>query len=83
LERELFPAEWEGRKHPESPKGHALDHFAFSCDNLEAMLARLRKDGVKVVEEPHTSFNGALRSAFIEGPDNVLIELVEGHAKKD
>ncbi len=83
LARQLFPAEWEGRQHPDSPKGHALDHFAFSCDNLDAMLARLRKDGVKVVEEPHTSFNGALKSAFIEGPDHVLIELVEGHAKKD
>src|SRR5262249_35815762 len=25
LLRQLFPAEWEGRKHAESPKGHALD----------------------------------------------------------
>lgn len=83
LARELFPSEWEGRKHPDSPKGHALDHFAFSCDNLEAMMARLRKDGVKVVEEIHTSFNGGLKSAFIEAPDNVLIELVEGHAKRE
>jgi catechol 2,3-dioxygenase-like lactoylglutathione lyase family enzyme len=83
LLRQLFPAEWEGRKHPESPKGHALDHFAFSCDNLDAMLARLRKDGVKIVEEPKMRSNGAMRSAFIEGPDNVLIELVEGAAKKE
>ena len=28
LARELFPAEWEARKHPDSSKGHALDHFA-------------------------------------------------------
>src|SRR5437899_827983 len=72
LLRQLFPAEWEGRKHPESPKGHALDHFAFSCDNLDAMLARLRNDGVKIVEEPKMRSNGAMRSAFIEGPDSVL-----------
>ncbi|MBZ5619055.1 MAG: VOC family protein [Acidobacteriia bacterium] len=83
LARELFPAEWEGRKHPDSPKGHALDHFAFSCENLEVMLARLRKDGVKVVEEPRVMLDGALKSAFIEGPDSVPIELVEGHAKKE
>jgi catechol 2,3-dioxygenase-like lactoylglutathione lyase family enzyme len=82
LARELFPEDWQGRKHPESPKGHALDHFAFSCDNLDTMLARLRKDGVKIVQEPRTSFEGAMKSAFIEGPDSVLIELVEGHAKK-
>jgi catechol 2,3-dioxygenase-like lactoylglutathione lyase family enzyme len=83
LARELFPQEWEGRKHPDSPKGHALDHFAFSCDNLDAMLARLRNDGVKVVEEPHASFHGAMKSAFVEGPDSVLIELVEGRAEKN
>jgi catechol 2,3-dioxygenase-like lactoylglutathione lyase family enzyme len=83
LARELFPAEWAGREHPESPRGHALDHFAFSCDSLDEMLARLRKDGVRVVEGAHSSFGGAMRSAFVEGPDNVLIELVEGHAKRD
>jgi catechol 2,3-dioxygenase-like lactoylglutathione lyase family enzyme len=82
LARDLFPADWQGREHPDSPKGHALDHFAFSCDNLDAMMARLKKDGVKVVEEPHTSFGGAMRSAMVEGPDRVLIEIVEGAAKK-
>ncbi len=82
LVKSLYPKEWEGRAHPESPKGHALDHFAFSCDNLDAMLARLRKDGVPIVEEPHTILGGALKSAFVQGPDNVLIELVEGHASQ-
>lgn len=81
LARDLFPADWQGREHPDSPKGHALDHFAFSCDNLDAMMSRLRKDGVKIVEEPHTSYGGAMRSAMIEGPDRVLIEIVEGAAK--
>jgi catechol 2,3-dioxygenase-like lactoylglutathione lyase family enzyme len=79
----LFPAEWSGRKEFESPKGHALDHFAFSCDNLDELLARLRKDGVKVIEEPHAILAGALKSAFIEGPDKVRIELVEGHARRE
>jgi len=32
---------------------------------------------------PGLSLNGALKSAMVEGPDNVLIELVEGHAKKE
>jgi catechol 2,3-dioxygenase-like lactoylglutathione lyase family enzyme len=83
LLRELFPEDWAGRKEFDSPKGHAFDHFAFSCDNLDAMLARLRKDGVKILQEPQPAMSGAFRSAFIEGPDKVLIELVEGHAKKE
>jgi catechol 2,3-dioxygenase-like lactoylglutathione lyase family enzyme len=78
-----FPAEWEGRKRPDSPKGHALDHFAFNCDNLDATLGRLRKDGVTVIEEPQVRFHGAFKSAFIEGPDKVLIELVEGRARSE
>jgi catechol 2,3-dioxygenase-like lactoylglutathione lyase family enzyme len=82
LARDLFPADWQGREHPDSPQGHALDHFAFRCDNLDAMMSRLRADGVKVVEEPHTSYGGAMRSAMIEGPDRVRIELVEEPAKK-
>jgi len=78
----LYPREWQGRTHLESPKGRAIDHFAFSCDNLDALIARLRKDGVKILEEPRLMFNGTLKSAFIEGPDQILIELVEGEAKK-
>src|SRR5207248_11099100 len=68
--------------HPDSPKGHALDHFAFSCDNLDATLDRLRKDGVKIVEEPQMRLNGAMKSAFIQAPDNVLVELAEGRAQR-
>jgi catechol 2,3-dioxygenase-like lactoylglutathione lyase family enzyme len=82
LARDLFPADWQGREHPESPQGHALDHFAFSCDNLDVMMARFKKDGVTILEEPHTTYGGAMRSAMIEGPDRVRIEIVEGGAKK-
>jgi len=82
LARDLFPEDWKGREHPDSPRGHALDHFAFRCDDLDAMLARLRKDGVKIVEEPQMRNHGAIRSAFIEGPDRVAIELVDGAAKQ-
>jgi hypothetical protein len=46
------------------------------------MLDRLRKDGVTIVEEPQMRLSGAIKSAFIQAPDNVLIELVEGHAQK-
>ena len=47
------------------------------------MLKRLRDDGVKVFQEPVLIWGGTLKSAFIEGPDKVLIELVEGHARKE
>lgn len=75
--------EWKDRKTFESPKGRVMDHFGFSVDHLEDTLARLRKDGVKVTDEPRTVFGGKLKYAFIEGPDKVRIELVEERATKE
>ena len=78
----LMP-EWKDRKEFESPKGRVMDHFGLSVDNLDETLARLRRDGVKVTDEPRTVLGGKVRFAFIEGPDKVRIELVEGRASKD
>lgn len=78
--RALFGNEWVNRKQFESPRGRVIDHFAFSVENLEETLKHLRADGVQVIQEPKRSMNGKLRSAFIQGPDRVEIELVEGHA---
>ncbi len=75
--RGLYPKQWEGRTQYESGKGRALDHIAFSVDNLDETLARMRTDGVKVLEPPRTIPDGTLKSAFIEGPDNLRIELVQ------
>ena len=78
----LYPDQWKGRSKLESNQGRVIDHFAFSVDNLAETLARLEKDGLKVIEPPRARLGGKLRSAFIEGPDNTRIELAEGHAIK-
>jgi catechol 2,3-dioxygenase-like lactoylglutathione lyase family enzyme len=72
-----FSDAWKGRDSLESSRGHAIDHIGFSVDNLEQTLERLKKDGVKVTEEPRSAFNGRIKYAFIEGPDHVRIEVVE------
>jgi hypothetical protein len=43
----------------------------------------LRKDGVKVSEEIRSAAGGKIKYAFIEGPDKIRIELVEGLARKE
>ena len=58
-----------------SPRGQIVDHFALSVPDLDATIARLKRDGVKVTEEIHRW--GAMRAAMIEGPDLAAIELVE------
>jgi catechol 2,3-dioxygenase-like lactoylglutathione lyase family enzyme len=58
-----------------SPRGQVVDHFALSVPNLDATVARLKGEGVRVTEEIHPW--GTMRAAMIEGPDRVAIELVE------
>lgn len=60
-----------------SSRGHVVDHIALSVADLTATLDRLRKSGVKVLEEPRKFGNSKTRAAMIEGPDSIAIELVE------
>ena len=56
--------------------------FLVGRPHLDETIARLKKDGVTVTDEPRTVL-GKLKIAFIEGPDKIRIELVEGHATKE
>ena len=53
-----------------------LEHFGFDVEDLEAELARLEADGIRVVL-PLTRTPTGSQLAYIEGPDDVLIELVQ------
>src|SRR6185503_3298718 len=65
-----------GKDRPLVPsRGQALDHVAFTVEALDATLQRLRRAGVKVLEEPHVF--GDTRAAMIEDPDGLAIELIE------
>ena len=60
-----------------STRAQVVDHIAVSYQNLPAALDRLRKSGVKVLEEVHRFGKGTSKAAMIEGPDSIAIELVE------
>ena len=53
-----------------------LEHFGFDVEDLAAELDRLEKAGVRIVL-PLTEVVGGARLAYIEGPDDVVIELVQ------
>ena len=53
-----------------------LEHFGFNVEDLEAELDRLERSGIRIVL-PLTEVAGGTRLAYIEGPDDVLIELVQ------
>jgi catechol 2,3-dioxygenase-like lactoylglutathione lyase family enzyme len=53
-----------------------LDHFGLKVDNLDAAYAELKQRGAEFAAEPRTIRPG-VRIAFVRGPDNVRIELLE------
>ena len=52
-----------------------LEHFGFGVDDIAAKLSNLEAAGTRVVL-PVTQVPGGTQIAYIEGPDDVLIELV-------
>jgi catechol 2,3-dioxygenase-like lactoylglutathione lyase family enzyme len=74
---------WENRKTLEPTKGRVVDHIGISVGNLVDAIARLRKEGVTVTDEPKSVAGGKVKYAFIEGPDKIRIEIIEGAPTKD
>jgi catechol 2,3-dioxygenase-like lactoylglutathione lyase family enzyme len=81
--RKAYPEHWKNQKEMSSTKGRVVDHVGFSVDNLAESLESLRKAGVKVTDEIKSVAGGKIKYAFIEGPDKIRIELVEGQATKE
>jgi catechol 2,3-dioxygenase-like lactoylglutathione lyase family enzyme len=81
--KQVYPDHWKNQKVMSSTKGRVVDHVGFSVDNLVETLARMRKEGVRVTDEIKSAAGGKIKYAFVEGPDNMRIELVEGHARKE
>ena len=71
------PDAWQNRSGFATTRGRVIDHLGFSVADLDATLDRLRQSGVTVTAEPQDIAGGGLRYAFIEGPDQVAIELLE------
>ncbi len=70
---------WYPRRGLVPSRGQALDHVAFTVDNLNGLLTRLRHNGVRVLLAPYAF--GDTRAAMIEGPDGLSIELVEDRGR--
>ena len=53
-----------------------LDHFGLRVDNLEEAVVELKRRGAEFAVEPRTIRPG-VKIAFVRGPDDVRIELLE------
>jgi catechol 2,3-dioxygenase-like lactoylglutathione lyase family enzyme len=92
LEVIRFPNAWlfmrtQAPKVPGGSRGTTVNHIGFSVPNLQATLDRVRAGGYAIVtaqESPSTyqvkgdiAFSGPARLAFVMGPDDVKVELIE------
>jgi lactoylglutathione lyase len=53
-----------------------LDHFGLRVDDLDAACAELKRRGVVFTLEPNVARPG-LKIAFVRGPENIRIEILE------
>jgi catechol 2,3-dioxygenase-like lactoylglutathione lyase family enzyme len=58
-----------------SPRGHVYDHIGLGVADLDAWIAKLRGEGVRVLDGPYRL--GDTRAVMIEGPSLEALELVE------
>lgn len=69
-----------GTQAPPEPPFLGLEHIGLAVSGLDALVADLKRKGVQFVVEPR-SLRPGLRVAFLRGPDNVRIELLERAAE--
>ena len=56
---------------------HGLEHFGFDSQDIERDIDRLKGLGAALLEGP-IQIPGGARIAFMQGPDDTRLELVEG-----
>ncbi|MBX8637183.1 MAG: VOC family protein [Thermoplasmata archaeon] len=56
-------------------EGDQLDHIAFSIENMDQFIARMKEEGVEIAKEPYLL--GTSRIAFIKDPNGIWIEMIE------
>ncbi|MEE2613430.1 MAG: VOC family protein [Acidobacteriota bacterium] len=79
----LFDDVWvlvsEAESIPATTQGRAIDHIGFSVPDLDAAAADMRRKGIVFQTEPEVPEGGRTSAtrAFIVGPDNVRLAVVE------
>ena len=64
---------------PPQPPFQGLEHLGLKVSGIDAAVAELKRKGAEFTMEP-TTIRPGVRIAFIRGPQNVHIELVDRNA---
>ena len=60
-------------------KGEGIQHIAFRVDNIEKVLEKLKKEGVRLIDEKPRYGAGGAKIAFLhpKSTNSILVELCE------
>jgi len=58
-------------------QAYGIEHIALLTTDLDAAVPELRGKGVTIVEDISPTLLPGVRHAFLRGPDDILIELIE------
>ncbi|MGO1059253.1 VOC family protein [Planococcus sp. FY231025] len=53
-----------------------IGHIAFTVDDIEAVVARLKKNGTEVLSEIQ-NYKGQYKLVYCRGPEGIILELAE------
>jgi catechol 2,3-dioxygenase-like lactoylglutathione lyase family enzyme len=73
--------------HPDEPRWHGtpystgFTHIALTVDDLDQLVLKLTNEGVSFPGPPQRSPEGNVKVIYAQGPEGVLLELVEVLAK--
>ena len=56
---------------------YGIEHLSFHTDDIEGSVAGLKAKGIKFDMDVSPTLLPNMRHAFLRGPDNILIELLE------
>ena len=62
-------------EHQKREQKYGMEHLAIDTDELDALVAKLKAQGINILEE--TTVSGGRRVCFFEGPDGVQLEFIE------
>lgn len=66
-----------GNGNDDVPALGKVDHFAFTVNNIEAELERIRTLGVPLIDESPQTILGGIKIAFFYGPDGERLEFFQ------
>lgn len=64
---------WKGKT--DYTEGDQLDHMAFSVEDMDGFMEKMRREGVEIAKEPYML--GTSRIAFIKDPNGIWLEIIE------